>query len=98
MRQPDGGYGMQTKEFGGFDPPVTGNDLVAVINEDRVAKAKPLDAVRNLTNLFLAVSPRIVRSEEHTSELQSLRHLVCRLLLEKKKTEVTITKTATSRP
>src|SRR5437899_10134693 len=26
----------------------------------------------------------LVRSEEHTSELQSLRHLVCRLLLEKK--------------
>src|SRR5205814_8597794 len=29
-----------------------------------------------------------VRSEEHTSELQSLRHLVCRLLLEKKKKTV----------
>src|SRR5258705_8064434 len=28
------------------------------------------------------------RSEEHTSELQSLRHLVCRLLLEKKKTRI----------
>src|SRR5262245_64988693 len=28
---------------------------------------------------------RGTRSEEHTSELQSLRHLVCRLLLEKKK-------------
>src|SRR5436853_7624055 len=28
---------------------------------------------------------RHARSEEHTSELQSLRHLVCRLLLEKKK-------------
>src|SRR5258705_3974454 len=28
-----------------------------------------------------------IRSEEHTSELQSLRHLVCRLLLEKKKNE-----------
>src|SRR5471030_3429205 len=28
---------------------------------------------------------RAWRSEEHTSELQSLRHLVCRLLLEKKK-------------
>src|SRR5262245_18517451 len=27
----------------------------------------------------------LTRSEEHTSELQSLRHLVCRLLLEKKK-------------
>src|SRR5258705_8251145 len=30
---------------------------------------------------------RSPRSEEHTSELQSLRHLVCRLLLEKKKNE-----------
>src|SRR5947199_6763438 len=29
------------------------------------------------------------RSEEHTSELQSLRHLVCRLLLEKKNTKTT---------
>src|SRR5262245_65153824 len=32
-----------------------------------------------------------VRSEEHTSELQSLRHLVCRLLLEKKKKTTHIT-------
>src|SRR5258705_2182369 len=31
------------------------------------------------------VRERYGRSEEHTSELQSLRHLVCRLLLEKKK-------------
>src|SRR5437899_9652152 len=30
----------------------------------------------------------ILRSEEHTSELQSLRHLVCRLLLEKKKNSI----------
>src|SRR5262245_66020538 len=30
-------------------------------------------------------SSKTRRSEEHTSELQSLRHLVCRLLLEKKK-------------
>src|SRR5947199_7835842 len=29
-----------------------------------------------------------LRSEEHTSELQSLRHLVCRLLLEKKKKNI----------
>src|SRR2546429_6042930 len=29
---------------------------------------------------------QVVRSEEHTSELQSRLHLVCRLLLEKKKT------------
>src|SRR5205823_14830971 len=32
-----------------------------------------------------AAEPRAVRSEEHTSELQSLAYLVCRLLLEKKK-------------
>src|SRR2546430_12257817 len=32
-------------------------------------------------------TPRAVRSEEHTSELQSQSNLVCRLLLEKKKTD-----------
>src|SRR2546427_3791949 len=31
----------------------------------------------------------LTRSEEHTSELQSQSNLVCRLLLEKKKTQVT---------
>src|SRR3712207_8209210 len=31
----------------------------------------------------------VVRSEEHTSELQSRQYLVCRLLLEKKKTQKT---------
>src|SRR3712207_7827168 len=30
-----------------------------------------------------------IRSEEHTSELQSRQYLVCRLLLEKKKTKIT---------
>src|SRR5205814_8556781 len=34
---------------------------------------------------FLISHLALARSEEHTSELQSLRHLVCRLLLEKKK-------------
>src|SRR5438093_6725729 len=32
-----------------------------------------------------SAGPRALRSEEHTSELQSLTNLVCRLLLEKKK-------------
>src|SRR5438552_11762354 len=32
-----------------------------------------------------ATGPQVDRSEEHTSELQSPDHLVCRLLLEKKK-------------
>src|ERR1039458_10668380 len=38
-------------------------------------------------------SKYVCRSEEHTSELQSLRHLVCRLLLEKKKKQQTETQT-----
>src|SRR5439155_9050529 len=40
------------------------------------------DAIRMLTEAGLGEHPR---SEEHTSELQSRGHLVCRLLLEKKK-------------
>src|SRR5205814_7715143 len=41
--------------------------------------------VRLLERHRPALPERADRSEEHTSELQSLRHLVCRLLLEKKK-------------
>src|SRR5258705_5344447 len=44
-------------------------------------------ATGTLAKMPFRVSAGKVRSEEHTSELQSLRHLVCRLLLEKKKTE-----------
>src|SRR5687767_15259367 len=40
------------------------------------------------TAMFSVAGWRTVRSEEHTSELQSLAYLVCRLLLEKKKIEV----------
>src|SRR5439155_6848114 len=36
-------------------------------------------------HLYLSCDQRPARSEEHTSELQSRGHLVCRLLLEKKK-------------
>src|SRR6266496_4554779 len=41
------------------------------------------DACRALSLSYVAIVP--CRSEEHTSELQSRRDLVCRLLLEKKK-------------
>src|SRR5256885_11572194 len=37
---------------------------------------------------FLVMAVAVVRSEEHTSELQSPCNLVCRLLLEKKKTHI----------
>src|SRR5258708_228264 len=51
--------------------------------------------VKNLTiaDLYVRTSPTdlaVTRSEEHTSELQSPDHLVCRLLLEKKKKTITI--------
>src|SRR5258708_11311452 len=49
-----------------------------------------LVAAQNAAKAFVAEQPEnvrigVVRSEEHTSELQSPDHLVCRLLLEKKK-------------
>src|SRR5262245_64136739 len=51
-----------------------------------------LDAERRDRGVTILFSTH--RSEEHTSELQSLRHLVCRLLLEKKKKqhEATVTR------
>src|SRR3712207_7984919 len=47
----------------------------------------------NTNNLAIIASEKVprcyhVRSEEHTSELQSRQYLVCRLLLEKKKKQV----------
>src|SRR2546429_1793052 len=48
-------------------------------NADRPAGYHWLNLLFHLANVAL------VRSEEHTSELQSRLHLVCRLLLEKKK-------------
>src|SRR5205823_14130671 len=41
--------------------------------------------VRRLPDRLVGSTTWVERSEEHTSELQSLAYLVCRLLLEKKK-------------
>src|SRR2546429_6195073 len=43
-----------------------------------------------------ATRRKVLRSEEHTSELQSRLHLVCRLLLEKKKKQITARSDRTS--
>src|SRR2546423_9635675 len=45
----------------------------------------PLKRLVDLRDVRVAVARQVDRSEEHTSELQSLAYLVCRLLLEKKK-------------
>src|SRR5690554_7164553 len=69
--------------------------LLAANNEDMKAGAtRQLDAAL-LDRLELNDERIDARSEEHTSELQSRPHLVCRLLLEKKKKKKTdITKVA----
>src|SRR2546422_5560805 len=46
--------------------------------------ARGTKSYAEMTNVSIALRERL-RSEEHTSELQSRLHLVCRLLLEKKK-------------
>src|SRR2546429_3778204 len=48
-------------------------------------RRSPASGTRGTKHLRGAESRRRKRSEEHTSELQSRLHLVCRLLLEKKK-------------
>src|SRR5262245_63681476 len=67
----------------GWDPGATAMAFAAVRNYPgrfAIMGAFPLHRPENRA---LVATWR--RSEEHTSELQSLRHLVCRLLLEKKK-------------
>src|ERR1035441_9214750 len=64
--------------------------IAAVTTLAAVAVAAILWMVRGMAapgdiSSALSQNPDVYRSEEHTSELQSLRHLVCRLLLEKKK-------------
>src|SRR2546425_6816425 len=65
-------------------------DLTAV---DRHPGVPRFEVVYLLTSL---VPPARLRSEEHTSELQSLAYLVCRLLLEKKKKKISTTQNVTA--
>src|SRR5262245_65143905 len=67
-------------EVGVREPHVARGHL-AVLLDHRVRHAVRKAAVRLVVDLGEAKRQHILRSEEHTSELQSLRHLVCRLLL-----------------
>src|SRR5262245_62563438 len=68
---------------------VRAGDIAAVVGLKEVITGETISDVKKSITLERMVFPEPVisqaRSEEHTSELQSLRHLVCRLLLEKKK-------------
>src|SRR2546422_9603328 len=61
-------------------------DLVAVDHKGAAVEAKHILGLKHLRFPRDGVTAlQATRSEEHTSELQSRLHLVCRLLLEKKK-------------
>src|SRR5947209_16151062 len=65
----------------GFDKPRPYKDGVVWVT-DGMHRTMLLDAAGNV---LVTIGATHVRSEEHTSELQSRQYLVCRLLLEKKK-------------
>src|SRR2546429_4660158 len=64
------------------------------LHHTHTARGRPCATIRKLPDRTYCLTPvnesygegfEMLRSEEHTSELQSRLHLVCRLLLEKKK-------------
>src|SRR2546425_8784573 len=62
------------------------NDRFEITHDRRVGVGKPRRTAGQTTlGDEISEQASLVRSEEHTSELQSLAYLVCRLLLEKKK-------------
>src|SRR3712207_8553891 len=73
-------WGYASPEYGGGESVLTMS--AGLVQIDKAPDMKPDRAGRNLKTMLL-------RSEEHTSELQSRQYLVCRLLLEKKKTNTT---------
>src|SRR5438874_9004561 len=76
-------------------PPCSGPERAPTAAESAAPQSAPVEATTRAVNVdaftpcsavqIQYVSIAFIRSEEHTSELQSRRDLVCRLLLEKKK-------------
>src|SRR3712207_6896271 len=71
-------------------PLIVGPRIVSVRSALNTAMIEPFDRTNRFFCSFqTAPGMNATRSEEHTSELQSRQYLVCRLLLEKKKTNTT---------
>src|SRR5439155_15417840 len=65
------------------------NWLAAVVSQRSPTMALMLNSTTSRSRMTRGSWPgAVTRSEEHTSELQSRGHLVCRLLLEKKKKDL----------
>src|SRR5260370_11031939 len=76
--------------FGGEHGHLTFEHLVKVLDADAAFGVRHQEVVRVVQAILAPPErDRVLRSEEHTSELQSHLNLVCRLLLEKKKTTTT---------
>src|SRR5574344_2553487 len=69
--------------FDKYLPILEGKRVSVLSNQTGMVSAKT-----HLVDTLLSQGVNIVRSEEHTSELQSPDHFVCRLLLEKRKKAV----------
>src|SRR5687767_15530807 len=76
-------FGQTGPRVGSFDAGFGTAYLARVVGEKRAREVWML-----CRRYDAATAERWGRSEEHTSELQSLAYLVCRLLLEKKKQSV----------
>src|ERR1039458_10775595 len=70
------------QEYTGFEVPAGANEQTEFVMGRLMFPASPYGMFGGLDRYYDWRTGH--RSEEHTSELQSLRHLVCRLLLEKK--------------
>src|SRR2546422_7766861 len=79
-------YTTLFRSFGENLMPLNAHEFIRIVTHPVIKKYRPKIVVGGpgATN-FWPVLFDYRRSEEHTSELQSRLHLVCRLLLEKKK-------------
>src|SRR2546429_6199707 len=82
-------YSPITLDQAGHPLPTSFSRSLALAGNQQIAQGQGvhLCALEEVDGLFGAADNRLIRSEEHTSELQSRLHLVCRLLLEKKKSK-----------
>src|SRR2546430_10389338 len=69
-----------------MEAPEVSQNVGVVVVRGRIAGTHCHGVFQQRRRLLRAACLRLDRSEEHTSELQSQSNLVCRLLLEKKKT------------
>src|SRR2546425_4588479 len=87
-KDPNAKYAYEGPEFGkGAKMSWSGDEKTVGSGSQEIIESRPFEAVTTSLDFGMQgkATATFTRSEEHTSELQSLAYLVCRLLLEKKK-------------